>query len=630
MNDIYVYLKVLFSLLFTVIVLLFTVSPVSAQNYKYSKGKSTHGKLKTVNIRNIQPTTGDVNVEYIPRGYAVDIQTLQKVKNEPMKSRSDNIRAIIDQATENDTPPDWLPDITSLTDFSGIEMTGFFPPDPVLAVGPNHVVVMVNKSWAIYNKTGTQLYETTLREWFYDVHPDPGPIDPNPFDPKVVYDHYAERWILLALESTMGGVPSYYMISVSQSSDPTGDWWSWALDANVNGYEDSTEFWPDWPGLGYDSLDAVYITSNQYDATVFQYAKLRILYKSQLYDGDDLDWGDFWDIENEDETAVFGLKPAHTFGSANVEYLLNTHTVAGNYASLWTLYDPTGSPPLLTLISTTYIDSFYAPPDAVQLNGNPRIDTGDCRIQDLQYRDGYLYGVFTQKYNWQSGNVSAIRYLKIDTSEGEAVDDLVFGADNYFYYYPAVYTDRFGRVVMVCNRSNYLEYVGVRYLINFPDNQTSNLLKAGEGHYDNISTGRNRWGDYSGIGLDPSDGMSIWFYGEYAETDNEWGTWIGGITPTELCGEVYDDGGGGPLSPDSGIYLVTCDVVVPDNETLTIEEGTIIIFSTDTKIGTEQDGLLESTGTMDNPINLLSEDYSIRAKLKAGFTLKNGGECKIP
>ena len=43
-------------------------------------------------------------------------------------------------------------------------------------------------------------------------------------------------------------------------------------------------YWGDFPVLGYDSGQAVYISSNQYSfGNSFQYAKLRILYKSQIY-----------------------------------------------------------------------------------------------------------------------------------------------------------------------------------------------------------------------------------------------------------------------------------------------------------------------------------------------------------
>jgi len=46
-------------------------------------------------------------------------------------------------------------------------------------------------------------------------------------------------------------------------------------------------------------------------------------------------------------------------------------------------------------------------------------------------------------------------------------------------------------------------------------------VKAGEG-----PTGSNRWGDYSGAGVDPADQTVVWVAGEYEKSDGAWGTWI--------------------------------------------------------------------------------------------------------
>ncbi len=52
------------------------------------------------------------------------------------------------------------------------------------------------------------------------------------------------------------------------------------------------------------------------------------------------------------------------------------------------------------------------------------------------------------------------------------------------------------------------------------------LIKAGEAAY-----GADRWGDYSGAAIDPSDQTKVWVAGEYARVEggSEWGTWIAEI-----------------------------------------------------------------------------------------------------
>ena len=89
--------------------------------------------------------------------------------------------------------------------------TGSNPTDPALAVGPEHVFVVWNTKFAIFDKDGNQLV---------------GPTNPNPAifpsngccDLTVSYDTAADRWII----SYLGGGAQ---IAVSQTGNPiTSDW----------------------------------------------------------------------------------------------------------------------------------------------------------------------------------------------------------------------------------------------------------------------------------------------------------------------------------------------------------------------------------------------------------------------
>jgi len=69
------------------------------------------------------------------------------------------------------------------------------PPDPAGAVGQNHVVTMVNRSIAWYTKAGTQQNHTSLSQFF-------GVGTQLPFDPKVAYDPFSDRFVAVALVNT--------------------------------------------------------------------------------------------------------------------------------------------------------------------------------------------------------------------------------------------------------------------------------------------------------------------------------------------------------------------------------------------------------------------------------------------
>lgn len=417
------------------------------------------------------------------------------------------------------------------TNFAGISHTGWYPPDPIMAVGPLHVLVMVNSSFAVYNKAGgAAVFTSTLANWFTNVSPGTTMI----FDPKCVYDHWNQRYIMLALALNDVTSESYYLISVSQTNNPIGNWWNWKLDAKKNGSKDSNN-WADYPQLGFDSstTGAVYITSNQFEfGGGFKYSKLRILKKSQLYSGGGLGWYDFWNWKNTNGSPVFTWQPVQTMSSTTGEWLVNTvSSFFGNAVTLWQVTKPTSNKPKLKRKGAINVGSYSAPPDGKQKGGAELVDTGDCRLYNAVYQNKYIYTATTESNNWGDGTIeSAIRYLKLNTSNKKAVLNISYGANNAYYSYPAITVDSANNIYLVFSRYSSDEYACVRFSgrkTTDTSTQGSASLKDGEAYYvlkDNI--GRNRWGDYSGIARDPSTG-DIWLYGEYAKPSNQWGTWIG-------------------------------------------------------------------------------------------------------
>ena len=419
------------------------------------------------------------------------------------------------------------------TDFAGMDYTNWIPPDPILAVGPDYIVEMVNSSWAIFNKNGNKLYQTTLYNWWTNVSP-----SGFPFDPKLIFDHYSQRWVLLAVARSDAAGTSEYLISVSDDANPFGTWCNWKLDATLDG-SNPTNNWPDYPQVGFDDDAAIYITSNQFQFGTFLYSKLRVLKKSELYWTDgcgEITWWDFWNFENADSSKVFTWQPVHTLSSSFREWLINTESrLAGNAITLWSVMNADTWPPTLTREATIPVQNFSAPPDAKQFGGSALIDTGDSRLYNAAYRDNKIYTATSESCDWgTTGNIeSCIRFIVIDAVSKTAAIDYRFGADNFYYYYPAICPDNSGNIYAGFSRSGSTEYAGIRYTgkqSTEPYVPESVQLKAGEGYYVSSDTyGRNRWGDYSGIALDPSRG-TIWINNEYATTFNTWGTWFGELS----------------------------------------------------------------------------------------------------
>jgi hypothetical protein len=447
------------------------------------------------------------------------------------------------------------------TDFRGFDSGDLFPPDPNMAVGLDDVVVTVNSRFRIYDKLGDLgdvPREFTLRNWFSNVVPTTTFIG----DPKVVYDSASDRFILIAMACNAAGCAatgtrqSWWLISVSQTSRATGSWWNWALDARLDG-STMTNNWADYPGLGLDNL-AVYLTANMFAfGGGSQYAKIRILNKSVLYTGGSLGWWDFWNLCNPGgvpstcfSQPVFGcgiggsgaftIQPAHTYGAPGAEFLINANGGGASALNRWTLTNPLGTPPSLTC-GNIGVPGYSPPPGAVQQGGGTRLDTSDARLFNAVFRNGSLWTAHTIAVNWGDGiNVAGARWYEIIPASGTARQAQTFGSTGFHYFYPAVVPDRFGNMVMVFSRSGATEFVSVRFAGRKSTDglstlRGSNLLVAGSANYVVLDPGgRNRWGDYFGVGWDPDFfiGDFMWVFGEYVRGVNTSGTWLGSFTFT--------------------------------------------------------------------------------------------------
>jgi hypothetical protein len=420
----------------------------------------------------------------------------------------------------------------ALGNFQGIADTGWFPPDCTMAAGPQHVLLSVNSSVAIYTKAGVLAQpQRTLSAWFSNVI-----SNAKIFDPKAVYDQHSGRWLLLtvALPSSPGVQQSFFLLSVSKTADPLDGWWNYKLDATKDG-STATNNWADYPCLGVDN-QAVYVTANMFHFNGgFAYAKLRILDKAPLLSGGVATWSDFTKLKNADGSLAFTVQPCHTYGAPQVEYLVNSSFTAAatqNKLSLWSLTNPTTSPALTRRTVTT--DPFGQPPKADQKGGGQGLNAGDVRVLNAVFRGGSVWCALTTLHNWgETVNRAAAHWFQMNATSGALVQQGVFGARGFHYFYPAVMPDTNGNMTMVFCRSGRREFASIRFTgRNASDPlgqlQSSALLKAGLGNSQRLDGfGRNRWGDYAGIAVDPIDPRQVWFHSMFADAGNKWGTWVG-------------------------------------------------------------------------------------------------------
>jgi hypothetical protein len=128
---------------------------------------------------------------------------------------------------------------------------------------------------------------------------------------------------------------------------------------------------------------------------------------------------------------------------------------------------------------------------------------------------------------------SSIRYLRINAVTGIVREDVAFGADGYWYYFPTIIADAHQNAAITFSRSSLTEnpgaYMTWRLATDPPGLRPSVLLQPGQSPHTTPTRFLARWGDYMGVALDPADRLNMWLLSEYGTSpEKTWGTWIAG------------------------------------------------------------------------------------------------------
>ncbi len=430
----------------------------------------------------------------------------------------------------------------------------FTPADPIGAAGPNHVVNVVKASIEWYTKGGVQQSSQSLQTFF-------APLSPVnfTFDPKVIYDQYAGRFLVVTLErqDTAAGDPvnsSRILVAVSDDSDPNGTWHYHAIDSKISirlgdVLEDR---WANNSGFAVDE-EAVYITANMFGflsgSGTYAGTRLWIMDKGEVggfYAGGAAAFTVHDPVaENTVGTALPNTtQPAHVFGApaafGTFLVLSMTTNQTDEFLSIMRVDDPLGTPTFSNqFVNVGNIDDNATLPDAPQLGTDTLVEVNDRRALNAVWRNDSLWISTTIVPNSgpDAGQTTA-HWFEVDTtslSELTLADQGDVGgediAEGTFTFFPSVMVDAAGNMAIGFAASGPSIYPGAYYTSRLASDpagtvQPSSTLAAGLDYYVRTSGGsRNRWGDYSGLALDPTDEATFWVYNQYAM---QRGTMIGG------------------------------------------------------------------------------------------------------
>ena len=455
-------------------------------------------------------------------------------------------------------------------------VSGFYhiPPDSHAASGPDHVVVVTNTSIRTYNKSGVLQGSAASLQTFFSPGGFATPPTTGTFDPKIIYDTFAQRWVLVTLERVNSPQASFIFVAVSATSDPTGTWTRTRITSleTISG----TVSWLDYPGLGYDE-QAVYITGNMFSFPgVFQAARVFIMPKGLgtggFYDGGAAVVNRFNQYAGSGAATttqaarIIGAPPSGATGTWLTAYS-SLSDGTNEFVQIVRVDNPTGSPTFtVAQLSLGDISNNGALPGAAQSGTATTISTNDSRSLDAVWQNNALWTAFSynSKTAPNTGQVTA-RYVKLNTTNVAAVtvteqadvggEDIVAGVLTFF---PAISVNERGAAVIGFSASTSSIFPGA-YAVSHRTTDAAGVvsasatLRAGTDFYiRTFSSGSNRWGDYSGVSTDPST-QCFWVFNQYARSrgtilsgeDGRWATTMGRACVchgTESSGDTDLDG----------------------------------------------------------------------------------------
>ncbi|MCH8196830.1 MAG: PKD domain-containing protein [Proteobacteria bacterium] len=406
---------------------------------------------------------------------------------------------------------------------------GNVPPDPEMAAGPDHLIAVVNVAFEIFDKSGNTLIDPTTFASFMGANRKCR----NVFDPNALYDEEFDRFILGV---DAGG--GYYCAAVSQTSDPTGSWNIYAFKT-----ASGSDFF-DYPHAGV-GRDAIYVGANIFGTFGFVEGRIYALDKTAMYAGQSAQYVTRGLGSTYDSSQPLNLHGWNqgSWPSSGPHYFLSDSNYNGRDYAIHSWADPFGANTftlegVVNLNAATGVTAGY--PLDVPQSGGGTVDGGDWRPQDFEYQDGFGWTVMAIACDPGSGTVNCVRWAKIDLAAAAVVDAGVYASDGTYRSYADLAANACGDMAVGYTKSSSAMFPGISYtgrLFGDPagELQPETELKAGEITYTAFDGSTYRWGDYTGMTIDP-DGETFWYLGEYSKntltSDGLWGTYIGSFSFT--------------------------------------------------------------------------------------------------
>jgi hypothetical protein len=434
------------------------------------------------------------------------------------------------------------------------------PPDPVGDVGPNHYVEMVNLVFAVYSKTGALVLGPVDTGSLWAGFPIDECTEPSG-DPIVLYDQFADRWILTQFTTRGINYPDeplnlfYNCVAISTTADPTGSYYRYAFTTGYN--------FPDYPKYGVWG-DSYLIATREFgilDPNVYGIGVYGLERRKMIKGNPNARSVSFLLREGDVALNLIGDgllppdvdgkrapedddSPAPFVGTQDDDYGYGAPFDALNIWEFEVEWEktPDASIKLKKQLPVNEFDSDFPcgvvpgslPPDARDCLPQPGITNGSQYLDILSYRqrptwrlayrnfDDYESLVTNQSIEARPG-VAGVRWYEIRRNEDGKYSLRQQGDyapnDGVHRWMGSIAQDKKQNMALGYSVVNGTDvYPGIRYTGRRKSDPRGQMT-LGEGVIINgtgVQTSTNsRWGDYTSMNIDPVDDCTFWYVNEY-------------------------------------------------------------------------------------------------------------------
>ena len=434
--------------------------------------------------------------------------------------------------------------------FQGIGVNGGSPSDANLAVGTTQVVEMVNTMFQVFDKSGVSQAPAAKINTLFSALTDSPCSFANGGDPIVLFDQLANRWLLSQLEfprvvnGVSNGVEGQHVcVAVSTTVDALG-----AYNLYDFVFDPAGEDLPDYPKFGVWP-DAYYFSANTFRNGTFIGGQACAFDRNAMLAGAD----DPTVVCFQGNSSFHSLLPSGLDGSTPPPAGSPNYFLQFDCCTSLSLYK-------FSVNFTTPTASSFSGPVSIAVGrfatpggGNvvPQPGTTD-KLEDigggrLLYRLSYRnFGAYESllvshsvKVNQTApaGSQSGIRWYEIRNPnalpKGAKGGPLVYQQSTFspdsttWRWMGSIGQDKRGNMLLGYSASSTTVFPSIRYTgrragidpLNQMESEGTIFIGTGSQLINPDGNGRNRWGDYTSVAVDPVDDCTLWYVNQYIPFD---------------------------------------------------------------------------------------------------------------